>query len=157
MQTRLVRVWPGSGGRLFLRSPTLTASNFAAPESTEPKFSALKDLIFLKTVSKLRGLQHSKGRIYPVKVSYHKLGFVDSQFATTVRCSVYKNNWIRKYHLFHFQEDNVDICPPNLTPNSRNVQFFDSLISKSVTIHQKISRGWIKKSIEFFLTLYEIP
>ena len=29
-QTWLVRVGPGSGGRLFLRSPALTASNYAA-------------------------------------------------------------------------------------------------------------------------------
>ena len=44
----------GSGGRLFLRSPTLTASNFAALESTELKFLALKDLNLLKTVSKFQ-------------------------------------------------------------------------------------------------------
>ena len=42
----------GVGGRLFLRSPNLTASNFAALKSTKSKFSASKDLILSKTVSK---------------------------------------------------------------------------------------------------------
>ena len=36
----------------FLRTPTLTAINFAALWPTDPKFSVSKDLIFLKTVSK---------------------------------------------------------------------------------------------------------
>ena len=43
-QTLMVRVGPGSGGRLFMRSPTLTASNFAALWPTDLKFSAFKDL-----------------------------------------------------------------------------------------------------------------
>ena len=30
----------------FLRTPTLTASNFAALRPTDPKFSSLKDLFF---------------------------------------------------------------------------------------------------------------
>ena len=35
----------------FLRTPTLTASNFAALQPTDPKFLALKDLyLFLKRV-----------------------------------------------------------------------------------------------------------
>ena len=38
----------------FLRSPTLTASNFAAVEAKELKFSVLKDLNLLKTVSKFQ-------------------------------------------------------------------------------------------------------
>ena len=37
----------------FLRTPTLTASNFAALSPTDPKFSAIKDLFPFKTVSKV--------------------------------------------------------------------------------------------------------
>ena len=47
-QSARIRVVPGSN-----HSQSLKASHFAALESTEPKFSASKDLIFLKTVSKL--------------------------------------------------------------------------------------------------------
>ena len=36
----------------FLRTPTFTASNFKALSPTDPKFSALKDLILFSTVSK---------------------------------------------------------------------------------------------------------
>ena len=43
---------PGPAGRPFLRSPTLTASNFAALWPTDPKFLALKDLNLLKKHTK---------------------------------------------------------------------------------------------------------
>ena len=38
----------------FLRTPTLTASNFEALCSTNPKFSAFKDLTLFETVSKFQ-------------------------------------------------------------------------------------------------------
>ena len=38
----------------FLRTPTLPASNFVALSSTDPKFSALKDLNTFSTVSKVQ-------------------------------------------------------------------------------------------------------
>ena len=43
---------PGPAGRLFLRPPTFTASNFDALLSTDPKFLALKDLNCLKKYTK---------------------------------------------------------------------------------------------------------
>ena len=49
---RLLWVGPGPVGRLFLRPPTLTASNFAALWPTEPIFTAFKVLILFSTVSK---------------------------------------------------------------------------------------------------------
>ena len=49
---RLLRVGPGPVGRLFLRPPTLTASNFAALWPTEPIFTEFKVLILFSTVSK---------------------------------------------------------------------------------------------------------
>ena len=44
---------PGPAGRPFLRSPTLTASNFAVLWPTDSKFLALKDLYLLK----IKGLE----------------------------------------------------------------------------------------------------
>ena len=46
-KSRLAQVGPGPAGRLFLRPPNLTASNFEALESTDLNFSALKDLNLL--------------------------------------------------------------------------------------------------------------
>ena len=42
------RLGPGPSGKLFLRPPTLKASNFVDLWSTNPKFSALKNLNLLK-------------------------------------------------------------------------------------------------------------
>ena len=64
----LVWVRPGLSADFFLRPPTLRASNFAALWSTDPIFSALKDLNLLKKFNKnqkassiLRvGFAHSK-------------------------------------------------------------------------------------------------
>ena len=44
----LVQVWPGPGADVFLRPPTLKASNFAPLLSTDHIFLALKDLNLLK-------------------------------------------------------------------------------------------------------------
>ena len=39
----------------FLRTPTLTASNFAALCPTDPKFLALKDLLFFLQCNEFQG------------------------------------------------------------------------------------------------------
>ena len=49
---RVIRVGPGPGGRLFLRPPSLTASNFEVLQSTDPLFTVFKDLNLLKNCIK---------------------------------------------------------------------------------------------------------
>ena len=50
-------------------SQSLMAGNFAALKSTDPKFSALKYLYLLQTVSKFQEVNSFKGKFCPVKVT----------------------------------------------------------------------------------------
>ena len=47
---------PGPVGRLFLRPPTLTASNFKVLKPTDPIFTVIKDLNLLKSILKINRL-----------------------------------------------------------------------------------------------------
>ena len=78
---RVVRLGPGPGGRLFLRPPTLKASNFEALWSTYSIFLAWKDLIPFPKYTKIKG----SGSNFIVGFALSKTPHLHRAYSVTVR------------------------------------------------------------------------
>ena len=90
----------------FLRPPTLTDSNFAALSPTDPKFSALKDLITFLTVSKVQ----EAGSILKVGFALSKGPHLHRAYLVTV----YNQNFIAVYAI---SNQNLRVSsPPRVGP-----------------------------------------